>query len=79
MKSSQSKTSQSRRRFLRDTVRTAAGVGAAACVLGLQSLQSQARETKGVPIRPPGALPEGDFESAVFDVACVFKRALTTH
>ncbi|WP_025504921.1 ferredoxin-type protein NapG [Vibrio parahaemolyticus] len=64
MKSSQSKTSQSRRRFLRDTVRTAAGVGAAACVLGLQSLQSQARETKGVPIRPPGALPEGDFESA---------------
>ncbi|MCV5275291.1 twin-arginine translocation signal domain-containing protein, partial [Escherichia coli] len=51
MKSSQSKTSQSRRRFLRDTVRTAAGVGAAACVLGLQSLQSQARETKGVPIR----------------------------
>ncbi len=40
MKSSQSKISQSRRRFLRDTARTAAGVGAAACVLGLQSLQS---------------------------------------
>ncbi|BBL91149.1 ferredoxin-type protein NapG [Vibrio rotiferianus] len=64
MKSSQSKVSQGRRRFLRDTARTAAGVGAAASVLGLQSLQSQARETKGVPIRPPGALPEGDFESA---------------
>lgn len=64
MSNSKSKTSESRRRFLRDTVRTAAGVGAAATVLGLQSVQTQARDGAGVPVRPPGALPKGEFEKA---------------
>jgi len=64
MKTSRPKISESRRRFLRDASRTAVGVGAAASLLGLQSLQSQARETSGVPIRPPGALPGNDFEKA---------------
>ena len=64
MTDAKSKTSQSRRRFLRDAARTAAGVGAAATVLGLQSMQSQARDGSGVPIRPPGALPKGEFEKA---------------
>ncbi len=52
----------SRRRFMKDLLRTAAGVGGAVTVLGIQSQQAQARQ--GVPIRPPGALPEGDFENA---------------
>ncbi|KHT62133.1 quinol dehydrogenase [Photobacterium gaetbulicola] len=63
MKRSPLKSSQSRRRFLRDAVRTAVGVGAAATVLGLQSKQSQA-DSSGVPIRPPGALPEPEFLQA---------------
>ncbi|RZQ23435.1 ferredoxin-type protein NapG [Vibrio vulnificus] len=62
--SNNKKTSESRRRFLRDSVRTFAGVGAAAAVLGLQSKQSQARGGTGVPLRPPGALPKGEFEKA---------------
>ena len=57
-------TSESRRRFLRDTARTAAGVGAAATILGLQSVQTQARDGSGVPVRPPGALAKGEFEKA---------------
>lgn len=61
---SPNKLSESRRRFLRDSVRTAVGVGAFATVLGVQSLQSQAREGSGVPLRPPGALPKGAFEKA---------------
>lgn len=64
MSSSKSKTSESRRRFLRDAARTAVGVGAAATVLGLQSTQSQARGGSGVPVRPPGALAKGEFEKA---------------
>lgn len=64
MSSSKSKTSESRRRFMRDAARTAVGVGAAATVLGLQSRQSQAHGGAGVPVRPPGALPKGDFEKA---------------
>ncbi|MGD8171641.1 ferredoxin-type protein NapG [Vibrio sp. TRT 21S02] len=64
MKTPRPKTSESRRRFLRDTARTATGVGVAATVLGLQSQQSSARERNGVPVRPPGALPEGEFEAA---------------
>jgi ferredoxin-type protein NapG len=64
MKSSKPKFSEGRRRFLRDTARTAAGVGAAATVLGLQSMQSKARDTTGLPVRPPGALEGEAFESA---------------
>ncbi len=64
MKNPRNKTSESRRRFLRDASRTAVGVGAAATLLGLQSLQSQAKETSGVPIRPPGALPDNNFDKA---------------
>ncbi|MDD1780863.1 ferredoxin-type protein NapG [Enterovibrio sp. ZSDZ35] len=52
----------SRRRFLRDAARTAAGAGIAVTVLGLQSKQSQAQS--GIPIRPPGALEESDFLNA---------------
>ncbi|WP_413110809.1 ferredoxin-type protein NapG [Thaumasiovibrio sp. DFM-14] len=52
----------SRRRFLKDALRTAAGVGSAVTLLGVQSRQSQARQ--GVPVRPPGALPTGEFEAA---------------
>ncbi|MEF1288706.1 ferredoxin-type protein NapG [Vibrio sp. M260118] len=64
MSSSKTKPSESRRRFLRDAARTAAGVGVAATVLGLQSTQSRARNGEGVPVRPPGALPKGEFEAA---------------
>lgn len=64
MKSSKPKFSEGRRRFLRDTARTAAGVGVAATVLGLQSMQSKARDTTGLPVRPPGALEGEAFESA---------------
>jgi len=64
MSNPKAKISESRRRFLRDTARTAAGVGAVATVLGLQSVQTQARDGSGVPIRPPGALEKGEFEKA---------------
>ncbi|MGY3572357.1 ferredoxin-type protein NapG [Vibrio paucivorans] len=64
MSNPRAKTSESRRRFLRDAARTAAGVGAVATVFGLQSVQSQARDGSGVPVRPPGALEKGDFEKA---------------
>ncbi|WP_117234746.1 ferredoxin-type protein NapG [Vibrio maerlii] len=64
MKSNNKPMANSRRRFLKDVTRTAVGVGAAATILGIQSKQSQAGGGSGVPIRPPGALPEGDFESA---------------
>ncbi|MEZ9512009.1 ferredoxin-type protein NapG [Vibrio breoganii] len=55
--------SPSRRRFLRDAARTAVGVASVATLLGIQSRQSQAGGS-GVSIRPPGALPAGDFEAA---------------
>jgi ferredoxin-type protein NapG len=58
------KNRESRRRFIRDAVRTAAGVGIVTTVLALQSKQSQARGGSGVPVRPPGALSKGDFEKA---------------
>ncbi len=61
---SRNKTSESRRRFIRDAARTAVGVGAAATVLGLQSRQSQAKDSGSVPIRPPGALEGNQFEEA---------------
>lgn len=63
MKDSDKKLNSSRRRFLRDATRTAVGVGSLATFLGIQSKQSNAQDT-GVPIRPPGALKAGDFESA---------------
>ncbi|PSW00641.1 ferredoxin-type protein NapG [Photobacterium lipolyticum] len=62
MKTPRFRTSDSRRRFLRDAMRTAIGAGTAATVLGLQTRQSQA--DVGVPIRPPGALDEPDFLQA---------------
>lgn len=58
------KSSESRRRFLRDAARTAVGVGAAATLLGLQSKQGQAKTSGGVPIRPPGALAGDQFDQA---------------
>lgn len=51
-----------RRRFLRDAVRSAGGLAGLALVLGLQQKQSQARD--GLALRPPGALPDGEFERA---------------
>ncbi|WP_188009140.1 ferredoxin-type protein NapG [Grimontia hollisae] len=57
-----SPSDSSRRRFLRDAARTAAGAGVAVTVLGLQSKQSQA--SSGIPIRPPGALEEPAFLNA---------------
>ncbi|WP_064607273.1 ferredoxin-type protein NapG [Photobacterium sp. J15] len=63
MKTPRGNMSDSRRRFLRDAVRTAVGVGTAATVLGLQSRQSQADDAS-VPVRPPGALDEPDFLQA---------------
>ncbi|MDB1125561.1 ferredoxin-type protein NapG [Vibrio algarum] len=60
MKILHSLPSASRRRFMRDALRTAVGVGAATTVLGLQTKQSKA-DTSGVPIRPPGALAEPEF------------------
>lgn len=51
-----------RRRFLRDAVRGAGGLAGLALLMGLQQKQSQARD--GLALRPPGALPDGKFESA---------------
>jgi ferredoxin-type protein NapG len=64
MKILHSLPSASRRRFLRDAVRTAVGVGAATSILALQSEQSKASGGSGVPVRPPGALGEDEFLSA---------------
>ena len=60
MKILHSLPSASRRRFMRDALRTAVGVGAVTTVLSLQTKQSKA-DTSGVPIRPPGALKVDDF------------------
>lgn len=51
-----------RRRFLRDAVRGAGGLAGLALLMGLQQKQSQARD--GLALRPPGALPDGEFERA---------------
>ncbi|ERK15509.1 ferredoxin-type protein NapG [Serratia fonticola] len=51
-----------RRRFLRDAVRSVAGLAGIGVLLGLQQKQSQARD--GLALRPPGALAEGAFDSA---------------
>ncbi len=78
MKSSQSKTSQSRRRFcgiLSELLQALAQQR----VLGLQSLQSQARETKVCLFAHPVLCQKAISNQPVFDVACVFKHALTTH
>lgn len=57
------KPQPARRRFLRDIARTAGGLAAVTVVLGLQQQTSQ---TRGVRLRPPGALDE-----AAFSRACV--------
>lgn len=54
--------SASRRRFLQDTARAAAGCAVAG--LGLSKLVSDARALPAQALRPPGALDEGDFLSA---------------
>ncbi|WP_127959966.1 ferredoxin-type protein NapG [Serratia microhaemolytica] len=51
-----------RRRFLRDTARSVAGLAGIGVLLGLQQKQSQARD--GLLLRPPGAIAE-------FERACV--------
>lgn len=51
-----------RRRFLRDALRSAGGLAGLTLLLGLQQKQVQARD--GLALRPPGALPEGEFERA---------------
>lgn len=54
-----------RRRFLKESGRTAAGLAGVGILLGLQQSQSLARE--GVPLRPPFALPE----AKAFSAACI--------
>lgn len=51
-----------RRRFLRDTLRGAAGLAGLTLLVGLPQRQLQARE--GILLRPPGALPENAFNQA---------------
>ncbi len=52
----------SRRRFLQDTARSAAGV--AACGVGLLALVEQSKALPASALRPPGALAEDRFQSA---------------
>ncbi|OOZ38598.1 ferredoxin-type protein NapG [Solemya pervernicosa gill symbiont] len=52
----------SRRRFLADLAKTACGVGLFGMGIGLYS--QQARSLPALAIRPPGALPEGEFLAA---------------
>jgi ferredoxin-type protein NapG len=52
----------SRRKFIQDSARTAAGV--AACGLALVALLEQAKSLPAYALRPPGALPEDRFQSA---------------
>jgi ferredoxin-type protein NapG len=54
----------SRRKFLRDSARTAAGV--AACGVGLVALVEQSKSLPANALRPPGALREPDFLSACY-------------
>jgi len=54
--------SQSRRQFLLDMAKTACGVGMFGLGLGLYA--NQARALPPTAIRPPGALPEHDFQGA---------------
>jgi ferredoxin-type protein NapG len=55
-------SSASRRQFLFDTLKTACAVGLAGAGLGLYAKQSRALPP--LAIRPPGALPEADFQGA---------------
>ncbi len=50
-----------RRQFLKQSFRSLVGLGGVGIVLGLQQQQSRAQ---GVPLRPPFALPEGEFAQA---------------
>lgn len=52
----------SRRRFLQDSARSAAGV--AACGIGLVALVEQSKSLPAYALRPPGALMEKSFQSA---------------
>lgn len=54
-------SSPARRRFLRDAVRTVAGLSSAVAVLGIQQRRSQADELR---LRPPGGVPEAAFSGA---------------
>ncbi|WP_373817844.1 ferredoxin-type protein NapG [Glaesserella sp.] len=56
------KLDPSRRQFIKNATRTAAGVCGVGVVLALQQNQSLARE--GVALRPPGALDEKEFVAA---------------
>lgn len=62
MTDSTSPASSSRRRFLRDSATMACGVGLAAGCLALYAKQARALPP-GV-LRPPGALPEAEFQGA---------------
>ena len=54
----------SRRKFLQDSARTAAGV--AACGVGLVALVEQSKSLPANALRPPGALAEKDFLAACY-------------
>lgn len=58
----QSGVDPTRRRFLSNTLRTAAGVGLVAMTLGVY--QRQARALPATAIRPPGVSEEADFQAA---------------
>jgi ferredoxin-type protein NapG len=58
----QSGVDPTRRRFLSNTLRTAAGVGLVAMTLGVY--QRQARALPATAIRPPGVSAESDFQAA---------------
>ncbi|WP_425038632.1 ferredoxin-type protein NapG [Primorskyibacter sp. S187A] len=62
MPAKRSNPNASRRRFLTDTARAAAGCALAGSALAY--LGSQARALPAQALRPPGALPEADFLSA---------------
>jgi ferredoxin-type protein NapG len=62
MNSPAKKPTVSRRKFLQDSARSAAGV--AACGVGLFALIEQARSLPANALRPPGALAEGEFQAS---------------
>jgi ferredoxin-type protein NapG len=57
-----SESTSGRRRFLQDNLRSACAMGLVALGLGLYNRQSRALPAQA--IRPPGALPEGQFSGA---------------
>ncbi len=79
MKSSQSKTSQSRRRFLRDTSELRQALAQRRVCWAYNRCKAKLEKPKVCLFAHPVLCQKAISNQPVFDVACVFKRALTTH